>query len=136
MQADGPPAKQEENSITAWGAVKADRSLAYRVGKRLLQAFERLPAVSAVDDHVHPHFAGVDHVDVDAGGRQAFERADGDARVAAHANARYRQLGDVRAAGDRPAVQLAWPACSAAALAAANCVCGTVKLRLALLPSP
>ena len=51
-------------------------------------------ALRRVDDHIHADLAGADHLDVDARFRQRLKHPQPDARVAADADALYREDGD------------------------------------------
>lgn len=57
--------------------------LSQDVGKRFLQAGQRLLAVRAVHEHIHAYFAGADQLEVDPGFGQRAEHANRDAGVRA-----------------------------------------------------
>ena len=71
--------------------------------KRLLQRRQRLLPPATCRRRPKPHFAGVDHADVDAALGQGAEHAPGHAGVRPHADAEHEQLGDV-GVGRRPGV--------------------------------
>src|SRR5947209_3966738 len=74
-----------------------------RIREGPLQRGESGFALAAVDDHVHPHFAGAHHIDVDPRLGERLKHANGDARVAPHADPGDRELCHLRRAIDSAA---------------------------------